>query len=103
MLVSVLVRVSTALVGVGLFVDQLSRLHSVTHTTICRNPLDERSARSRDYYLTTHNTHKRQTSKPLAGFEPVIPVNERPQPHALDGVTIGIGSLGVLPAAFTGS
>jgi len=31
-------------------------------TTPCRTPLDEWSARCRDLYLTTHNTHKRQTS-----------------------------------------
>ena len=29
-----------------------------------RTPLDERSARRRDLYLTTHNTHKRQTPMP---------------------------------------
>ena len=27
----------------------------------------------------------------LAGFEPAIPANERPQTHALDGTTTGIG------------
>jgi hypothetical protein len=30
------------------------------HTTLGRIPLDEWSARRRDIYLTTHNTHKRQ-------------------------------------------
>jgi hypothetical protein len=25
--------------------------------------------------LTTHNTHKRQTSMPTAGFEPAIPTS----------------------------
>jgi hypothetical protein len=43
----------------------LSRLIplSDTHThTLGRTPLDERSARRRDLYLTTHNTHNRQTS-----------------------------------------
>jgi hypothetical protein len=30
------------------------------HTTLGRTPPDERSARRRDPYLTTHNTHKRQ-------------------------------------------
>jgi len=33
-------------------------------TTIGRTPLDEWSARRRDLYLTTHNTHDRQTSMP---------------------------------------
>jgi hypothetical protein len=103
LLVFILVRGSTTLVGLGLIVDQVSRSHAFTNTTIGRNPLDERSARSRDFYLTTHNTHKRQTSKLLVGFEPAIPTNERPHPHVLDLVAIGIGSLGVLHAAFTGS
>jgi len=31
--------------------------------------MNEWSARRRDLYLTTHNTHKRQTYKPPAGFE----------------------------------
>jgi hypothetical protein len=94
MLVIILVRGSTTLVVVGLIVDQLSRSHSVTPTTNVRNPLDERSVRSRDFYLTTHNTHthKRQTFKTLAGFKPAIPANERPQTHALDRAAIGIGS-----------
>jgi hypothetical protein len=33
-------------------------------TTVGRIPLDEWSARRRDLYLTTHNTHNRQTSMP---------------------------------------
>jgi hypothetical protein len=51
--------------------------HSMTHT-LSRTPLDEWSARRRDLYPATHNTHKRQTSMPPAGFEPEIPANERP-------------------------
>jgi hypothetical protein len=49
-------------VGQGLF--SLSKLHdhTQTHTTLGRTPLDERSARHRDFYLTTHSSHKRQTS-----------------------------------------
>jgi hypothetical protein len=34
---------------------------------------------------TTHNTHWREISKPLAGFEPAIQVRDRPQSHTLDG------------------
>ena len=30
-------------------------------------------------YLTPHNTHKRQTNMPPAGFEPAIPAIDRPQ------------------------
>jgi hypothetical protein len=43
------------------------------HTTVGRTPLDEESARRRDLYLTTHNTHNRQRSMPPAGFEPRNP------------------------------
>jgi len=35
-------------------------------------------------YLTTHNTHNRQTSMPPVGFEPTISAAERPQTYALD-------------------
>jgi len=38
----------------------------------------------RDLYMTTHNTHKRQTSMPQAGLEPANPASEKPQIHSLD-------------------
>jgi len=47
-----------------------------THDT-----LDGRSTWCRDDYMTTHNTYKRQTPMPPAGFEPT---GERPLTHALD-------------------
>jgi len=62
------------------------------HTILSRPPLDQWSARHRplpdntqhsqqtDLYLTTHNTHNRQTSIPPAGFS----ASEQPQTHALD-------------------
>jgi len=62
------------------------------HTTLGRTALDEWSARRRDPYLTTHNTHKRQTSMPLAGFEPTVPASERPQTYA----SVRAASLGLL-------
>jgi len=37
---------------------------TLRHTTFGRTPLDEWSARRRDLYLTTHNTHYRHTSNP---------------------------------------
>jgi hypothetical protein len=61
------------------------------HTTLGKTTLDEWSARRRDLYLTTHNTHKRHTSTPPAGFELAIPASERPQAHALDRPATGIG------------
>jgi hypothetical protein len=59
---------------------------------ICRAPLDERSARHRNLYLTTHNTHNRQTSIIPADFESISPANERLQTLALDCTATGIGT-----------
>ena len=64
--------------------------HTQGPTTVGRTPLDEESARRRDLYLTTHNTHNRQTSMPPAGFEPLIPAGERLQTHALDRSAINV-------------
>jgi len=47
------------------------------------------SAQRRDLYLPTHNTHNRQTSMILAGFEPSLPVSERPQTQVLDRAVTG--------------
>ena len=71
------------------FIDDTQR-HSHT-TTLSRTPLNEWSARRRDLYLTTHNTHNRQTSMPPAGFEPTISAGERPQTYALDRTATGTG------------
>jgi hypothetical protein len=68
------------------------RYHEQWHFTVGRTPLDEWSARRRDLYLTTHNTHNRQTSMPPAGFETAIPAGERLQTHALDRSATGIGT-----------
>ena len=57
---------------------------TIRHTAVGRTPLDEWSARRRDLFLTTHNTHNRDTSMPPAGFEPTISAAERPQTYALD-------------------
>ena len=57
-----------------MFLDQTQR-----RTTVGRTPLDEGSARSRDNYLTTHDTHNRQISMPPVGFEPMVSAGERPQ------------------------
>jgi len=64
---------------------------TLRNTTLGRTPLDEASARSRDVYLTTHNTHSRQTSMLLAVFEPAIPTSERSQTHVLDRADEEIG------------
>jgi len=57
-------------------------------TTVGRTPLDEWSARRRDFYLTTHNIHNRQTSILPAGFEPTLSAFKRPQTYALDPAAI---------------
>ena len=61
------------------------------HTTLGRTPLEEWSARRRGLYLTTHNTHNRQTVIPPVWFEPTISAGEQPQIHALEGAATEIG------------
>jgi len=63
--------------------------HTQRRDTVGRTPLDEWSARRRDLYLTTHNTHNRQTSMPRVGFQPTISAGERPQTYTLDGAATG--------------
>ena len=53
--------------------------HAQRRSTVGRTPLDEWSARRRDLYLTTHDTHNRQISMPPVGIEPKISAGERPQ------------------------
>jgi len=61
--------------------------HTQRRTTVSRTPLDEWSARRRDLYLTTHDTHNRQISMPPMGFEPKISAGERPQAQVEVSVT----------------
>ena len=56
-----------------MFLDYTQR-----RSTVSRTPLDEWSARRRDLYLTTHDTHNRQISMPPVGFEPKTSAGERP-------------------------
>jgi hypothetical protein len=62
--------------------------HTQRRTIFRRTPLDEWSARRRDFHLTTHNTHKRQTSMPSVGFDSTVSAGERPQTYALDRAAI---------------
>ena len=68
--------------------------NSVTQrrTTVSRTSLDEWSARRRDLYLSTHNTHNRHTSMPPVGFKPTISAGQQPQTYALDRTVTGTGS-----------
>ena len=68
--------------------------HTQWHTTVGRTPLDEWSARRRDLYLTTHNTHNRQTSMSPVGFEPTISAGERPQTYTLNRAATGTSPQG---------
>jgi len=70
--------------------------HTQRRTTFCRTPLDEWSVCRRDLYLTTHNTHDKQTSMHPVEFEPTISAGEWPQTYALDGASTGTGRTKVL-------
>jgi hypothetical protein len=48
------------------------------------------------FHISPYTTNTTQTSMPLAGFEPTIPVSERPQTHALDRTATGIGLVQLL-------
>jgi len=65
---------------------------TLRHKKLDRTPLDERSARRRDLYLKTHDTHKRQTSTTTEEFEPTVPGFKRQQIYALDRAATGIGT-----------
>ena len=52
--------------------------HTQRRTTVGRTPLNEWSVRRRDLYLTTHNSHNRQTSMPPRRAENFyLPLNIR--------------------------
>ena len=63
----------------------------IRHTIHGRTFLDECSARRREFFLTTHNNLKRQTSMSLRGFEPASLACESPQTHTIDLAAAGIG------------
>jgi hypothetical protein len=67
--------------------------HTQRRATVGRTSLEEWSGRRRDLYLTTHNTHNRQTSMPTVGFEHTISAGERQQTYALDRAATGPGPL----------
>jgi len=59
--------------------------HTKQRTTVSKAPVDEWSARCRDLYVTTQDTHNRQTSMTPVGFESTISAGEQPQTYALHG------------------
>jgi hypothetical protein len=52
--------------------------HTQRRATVGRTTLNELSVSRRDLYLTTHNTHNRQTSMHRVGFESTVAAGERP-------------------------
>jgi len=64
--------------------------------TIGRTPLEEGFALRRGLYLTTHNTHKRETSTISAGFEPTIAASVRQQTHAERFYRVANGQAGAM-------
>jgi hypothetical protein len=64
--------------GLGHFSVEVLKSHIVRHIALSTTPLDKGLACPRDLYLTSFNTHKRQTSMPPAGFEPTVPASEWP-------------------------
>ena len=92
---------STAQVGLGLgLLCEVSWSHSFRHITIGKTPLDEWSARRRDFYLTTSNTHNRETSMSPEGLEPTIPASEGRQTYTFDRTATGIDHLGIHKFSF---
>ena len=75
--------------GYGLLILEVFRDHTQRRTTVGRTPLDEWSVLRRDLYLTTCNTHNRQTSMHPAGFEITISAGKRPQTYVLDRAATG--------------
>jgi hypothetical protein len=66
--------------------------HTQRYPTVGRTPwMNDQSVA--DLYLTTHNTHNRQTSMPSVGFKPTVSAGQRPQTYALDGEATGTGEI----------
>jgi len=76
--------------GHGFLNLEVSRSHTMTHHS------RQDSSRRRDLYLTTHNTHNRQTSMSPVGFKTTIPAGERLQTYALDRAVTGTDSYQLL-------
>jgi len=72
-------------------------IQRVKYTTLGRNTLDERLARRRDLYLTTHNTHKGEASMPSAGFESTVTARGGRRPTPLTASPLGRLHLPLFP------
>ena len=72
----VLFHGSATLVGRGNFIVEVSKLHSIRHTTVGRIPLDEWSHRRRDLCLTTQQ-HPQETDIHASGGIRIRNLNKR--------------------------
>ena len=57
--------------------------------TLVMTPIDERTARRRDFYLTKQGSQQTDIHVPTE-FEPAIPASEWPQAHFLNRAATGI-------------
>jgi len=85
-------RDSTALVGVGLLIVEMSRLHSDTLRKVGTLWTRDRPVAETPALQHTQNPNKRQIFI-LPSFETAIPVNKRPQTRIFDRVATGISGL----------
>jgi hypothetical protein len=67
--------------------------HTQRRSTVGRTPLDECSAPRRDLYLTTHDTHIRQTSMPPGGIRTCNLSTQAAADLRLSGAVTGTGSV----------
>jgi len=74
----------------GLLILEVFLDHTWWRTTVGRTPPDERSARRRDLYLTTHNTHNKHPC-PRWDSNFTISAGKWPQTYALDRAATGTG------------
>ena len=79
---------SKAVVGLGFLREIPRSLCDIPHSVVTSwRVINFR----RNLDMTTHITHKGQTSVSPVGFEPVIPASEQASTHVLDGTATGIG------------
>jgi len=77
--------------GPGSVIVEISRSHTIRHTTVGRTPLDEGSARCRDLYLTSHNNTRDEKPCPQGDSNPQSQKSKRPQTCTSDRAATGIG------------
>jgi len=80
--------VQKPLVGQGLLIIKVSPSHVDKPHSLGLLWTSDQPVTHIYLYLTKHNTPKRQTSMPAAGFEAAFPTSERPYTDALDRADI---------------